>query len=70
MLNIRLYLISWLPFRAPFLYYTKTFHDTPIIVSLKKLFSKWVPRLLTVAQKQQRIDDSKSYFVETFGDGK
>ena len=27
---------------------------------MKKVFSKWVPRLLTPEQKQQRIDDSKS----------
>lgn len=29
-------------------------------LSMRKLFSKWVPRLLTVDQKQQRIDDSES----------
>jgi len=28
-------------------------------LGMKKLFSKWVPRLLTVEQKQQRIDDSE-----------
>ena len=28
-------------------------------ISMKKLYSKWVPRLLTVEQKQQRIHDSK-----------
>ncbi|XP_071044612.1 protein GVQW3-like [Parasteatoda tepidariorum] len=27
---------------------------------MRKLFSKWVPRVLTVDQKQQQIDDSKS----------
>ncbi|XP_071044298.1 protein GVQW3-like [Parasteatoda tepidariorum] len=27
---------------------------------MRKLFSKWVPRVLTVDQKQQRIDDSES----------
>jgi len=25
----------------------------------RKLYSKWVPRLLTVDQKQERVDDSK-----------
>ena len=29
-------------------------------LSLKKVFSKWVPRLLSMEQKQQRIDDSES----------
>lgn len=29
-------------------------------LSLRKLFSKWVPRVLTPEQKQQRIEDSKS----------
>jgi histone-lysine N-methyltransferase SETMAR len=28
-------------------------------LSMRKLFSKWVPRLLTVDQKQQRVDDSE-----------
>ena len=28
-------------------------------LGMKKLFSKWVPRLLTMEQKQQRIDDSE-----------
>ena len=28
-------------------------------LSMKKLFSKWVPRLLTVDQKQQRVIDSE-----------
>ena len=28
-------------------------------LSMKKLYSKWVPRLLTVEQKQQRIHDSE-----------
>lgn len=28
-------------------------------LGMKKLFSKWVPRLLTLEQKQQRIDDSE-----------
>ena len=28
-------------------------------LSMKKLYSKWVPRLLTVQQKQQRIFDSE-----------
>lgn len=28
-------------------------------LGMKKLFSKWVPRLLTMEQKQQRVDDSK-----------
>ncbi|XP_055310682.1 protein GVQW3-like, partial [Sitodiplosis mosellana] len=27
---------------------------------MRKLFSKWVPRLLTVDQKQQRVDDSEA----------
>ena len=26
-------------------------------LSMRKLYSKWVPRLLTVDQKQQRVDD-------------
>ncbi|XP_018349932.1 PREDICTED: histone-lysine N-methyltransferase SETMAR-like [Trachymyrmex septentrionalis] len=29
-------------------------------LSMRKLCSKWVPRLLTVDQKQQRVDDSES----------
>ncbi|KAM8718589.1 hypothetical protein ACLKA7_001318 [Drosophila subpalustris] len=29
-------------------------------LGMKKVFSKWVPRLLTPEQKQQRIDESKS----------
>ncbi|KAL7724756.1 hypothetical protein ACLKA6_008633 [Drosophila palustris] len=29
-------------------------------LGIKKVFSKWVPRLLTPEQKQQRIDESKS----------
>ena len=29
------------------------------ILSMKKLYSKWVPRLLTVEQKQQRIHDAE-----------
>nr|XP_040566407.1 uncharacterized protein LOC121116227 [Lepeophtheirus salmonis] len=29
-------------------------------LGMKKLFSKWVPRLLTPKQKQQREDDSKN----------
>lgn len=29
-------------------------------LAMKKVFSKWVPRLLTMEQKQQRIDDSES----------
>ncbi|QQP41991.1 Putative DD34D transposase [Caligus rogercresseyi] len=29
-------------------------------LNMKKLFSKWVPRLLTPEQKQQRVDDSRS----------
>ncbi|XP_054737848.1 protein GVQW3-like [Anastrepha obliqua] len=29
-------------------------------LSMRKLCSKWVPRLLTVDQKQQRLDDSES----------
>ena len=29
-------------------------------LGMKKLFSKWVPRLLTPEQKQQRVDDSES----------
>ena len=28
-------------------------------LTMRKLFSKWVPRLLTVDQKQQRVDDSE-----------
>ena len=28
-------------------------------LTMRKLFSKWVPRLLTVDQKQQRIEDSE-----------
>ncbi|XP_015182495.1 PREDICTED: putative uncharacterized protein FLJ37770 [Polistes dominula] len=28
-------------------------------LSMRKLCSKWVPRLLTVDQKQQRVDDSE-----------
>ena len=28
-------------------------------LSVRKLCSKWVPRLLTVVQKQQRVDDSE-----------
>lgn len=27
-------------------------------LSMKKVFSKWVPRLLSMEQKQQRVDDS------------
>ena len=30
-------------------------HD---VLEMKKLSARWVPRLLTVDQKQQRIDDS------------
>ena len=30
-------------------------------LTIRKLFSKWVPRLLTVDQKQQRVDDSDVY---------
>ncbi|XP_025156069.1 histone-lysine N-methyltransferase SETMAR-like [Harpegnathos saltator] len=29
----------------------------------KKLFSKWVPRLLRMEQKQQRVDDSERYLT-------
>lgn len=29
-------------------------------LSMKKVFSKWVPRLLSMEQKQQRVDDSES----------
>ena len=29
-------------------------------LGMKKVFSKWVPRLLTIEQKQQRVDDSES----------
>ena len=29
-------------------------------LGMKKVFSKWVPRLLTMEQKQQRVDDSES----------
>ena len=29
-------------------------------LGMKKVFSKWVPRLLTMEQKQQRVDDSVS----------
>ena len=28
-------------------------------LSIRKLFSKWVPRSLTVDQKQQHVDDSE-----------
>ena len=28
-------------------------------LTMRKLFSKWMPRLLTVDQKQQRVDDSE-----------
>ena len=28
-------------------------------LTMRQLFSKWVPRLLTVDQKQQRVDDSE-----------
>ena len=28
-------------------------------LTMRKLFSKWVPYLLTVDQKQQRVDDSE-----------
>ena len=28
-------------------------------LTMRKLFSKWVPRLLTVDQEQQRVDDSE-----------
>ena len=31
-------------------------------LGMKKVFSKWVPHLLTMEQKQQRVDDSKSCF--------
>jgi len=30
-------------------------HD---VLEMKKLSARWVPRLLTVDQKQQRVDDS------------
>ena len=30
-------------------------------LSMKKLYPKWVPRLLTMEQKQQRIHDSERY---------
>ena len=29
-------------------------------LGMKKMFSKWVPRLLPMEQKQQRVDDSES----------
>ena len=32
-------------------------------LSMRKLCLKWVPRLLTVDQKQQRIDDSERYLM-------
>ena len=36
---------------------------------MRKLFSKWVPRLLTPDQKQQNVEDSE-LFLELFKRGK
>ena len=38
-------------------------------LGMRKLFSKWVPRLLTPNQKQQRVEDSER-FLELFNRGK
>ena len=38
-------------------------------LGMRKLFSKWVPRLLTLDQKQQRVEDSE-HCLELFKRGK
>ena len=42
------------------------FHEP---LGMRKLFSKWVPRLLTPDQKQQRVEDLEQ-FMELFKRGK